>query len=666
MADNEVRATLIIAAKDETAAAMSSAATETKTATEEIKKSGAAAGDSGKKWQGMTDAADSLKVPLAGAAAGLAAVYGAIELTAGATVRYAEEVRDLGRAAGIGAEESSKLIQVADDAKVSYETLKLASRQLIREGIQPSIENLSALADEYNALTDPVERSQFLLEKFGRAGLEMGKLLELGAAGIREGADAAEDAGLVMSEEALKAAREYEMGLDDLGDAVQGLTYKIGNALIPTLNDAMDGLSGLIGFNSGVQRSLSEHAKEVQHSAVGYAEYTQELQRAAKASGYWVDEAGNLRGMFGELIEQNYILSAATRQSTNAAEDNASALKESEEAARQKAIADKEAAEAANEWAEAANETLIQVAISGKLSKAQESYNDVIESTSKSIAEYREELSLLQEEQGKAANSSEDLKDMELDLADARFNEEQAAIALAKAQRQLSENTDPTKQSDLSESVEKAELGYNRALRSLEKMTNQYNDAAMATIDNTEKMGDLNEKIAEQEEKAGDAKTELAQLTKEFTYQIAAAGENSETQLELAKSLGLVDKNSFSAAKSVLNLKSQYDDGAISADNFAKKLAAVAFNVNKVQSSGASFSLTDSEVKGYQYGGDFVVPAGYPNDSYRMGVSSGERVSVTPAGTNNSNNKNVSINVYPSSGIDLARLKNMIYEALNS
>jgi len=41
MADNEVRATLIIAAKDETAAAMSSAATETKTATEEIKKSGA-------------------------------------------------------------------------------------------------------------------------------------------------------------------------------------------------------------------------------------------------------------------------------------------------------------------------------------------------------------------------------------------------------------------------------------------------------------------------------------------------------------------------------------------------------------------------------------------------------------------------------------------------
>ena len=35
---------------------------------------------------------------------------------------------------------------------------------------------------------------------------------------------------------------------------------------------------------------------------------------------------------------------------------------------------------------------------------------------------------------------------------------------------------------------------------------------------------------------------------------------------------------------------------------------------------------------GYASGADFVVPPGYPNDSYPMRVQSGEHVTVTPAG----------------------------------
>jgi hypothetical protein len=34
----------------------------------------------------------------------------------------------------------------------------------------------------------------------------------------------------------------------------------------------------------------------------------------------------------------------------------------------------------------------------------------------------------------------------------------------------------------------------------------------------------------------------------------------------------------------------------------------------------------------FKQGGDFVVPRGYENDTFRMNVSSGEHVSVTPAG----------------------------------
>ena len=38
-----------------------------------------------------------------------------------------------------------------------------------------------------------------------------------------------------------------------------------------------------------------------------------------------------------------------------------------------------------------------------------------------------------------------------------------------------------------------------------------------------------------------------------------------------------------------------------------------------------------------QHGGSFVVPPGYPNDTFRVGLSSGERVTVTPTTNNNYN-----------------------------
>jgi hypothetical protein len=55
---------------------------------------------------------------------------------------------------------------------------------------------------------------------------------------------------------------------------------------------------------------------------------------------------------------------------------------------------------------------------------------------------------------------------------------------------------------------------------------------------------------------------------------------------------------------------------------------------------------------GWARGGSFIVPPGFPNDSFPMRVQSGERVTVTPAGgggvvnNNNSRSSNPTINVY--------------------
>ena len=54
-----------------------------------------------------------------------------------------------------------------------------------------------------------------------------------------------------------------------------------------------------------------------------------------------------------------------------------------------------------------------------------------------------------------------------------------------------------------------------------------------------------------------------------------------------------------------------------------------------------------SGIKNAQHGFDGVIPPGFPNDSFMMGVSSGERVSVTPAHSTNKGGGNITIqNVY--------------------
>ena len=155
------------------------------------------------------------------------------------TVAYAETTRDLSRAIGSTAEEASTLIQVADDVKVSTGTLEAAFKAAIKNGIRPSIDNLAKLSDEYLAIQDPVARSQFAMEKFGRAGLEMGKLLEMGSDAIRESAKEAKNLGLVLDDKAVKAARELEVALDGLGDRAEAVKTKIAKGLIPVANDLL-------------------------------------------------------------------------------------------------------------------------------------------------------------------------------------------------------------------------------------------------------------------------------------------------------------------------------------------------------------------------------------------------------------------------------------------
>jgi len=149
---------------------------------------------------------------------------------------YDQKVYDMMLTTRGTAEETSKLIQVVDDTGVSYETLKTAMKMAVKNGIQPNIESMADLADQYKALKDPVKQGQLLLDNFGKSGLEMARVMEMGGDALRK-MSGEMSGGLILTQANIDASEEYRKNLDNLQDTVDGVAVSIGNELIPVLND---------------------------------------------------------------------------------------------------------------------------------------------------------------------------------------------------------------------------------------------------------------------------------------------------------------------------------------------------------------------------------------------------------------------------------------------
>lgn len=192
----------------------------------------------------ITDLKSALDIGIGAFKAAAAAVKAVID----PVIDYAKEVRDLGRTIGATAEESSKLIQAADDVGISAGTLQAALQAAIRKGVEPTIEGISQLAEEYLAIEDPIERTAFLMENFGRSGAALAPLMEQGAAGIKAAGDAAEATGLVMSGEAVQAARDYEIAIDNLDDSLMSLKIAATDVALPAIIGLADGMTAQISL----------------------------------------------------------------------------------------------------------------------------------------------------------------------------------------------------------------------------------------------------------------------------------------------------------------------------------------------------------------------------------------------------------------------------------
>jgi hypothetical protein len=273
-----------------------------------------------KQFGSLGTAIGGLSVASAGwgaivAAAGTIAVN-AIKDTVKATVDYANQVRSLALISGTGAEDASRLLQVMDDFKITADQVKLATRAMTNQGLSPTIETLARLSDEYNQLNPGQERAAFLMKNFGRAGLDLAEAMSKGGDAIRIMGENVQN-GLILTEESVRAAREYELALDEWNDSIQALKISIGSELIPALNEEIDRLKiEKLLMDSGTDAATA-HAISFKLIRMEADSGTQSYQAWAKA----VEQAGSSAEIAAtdqkKLLDMQMKLNDATQTQIN-------------------------------------------------------------------------------------------------------------------------------------------------------------------------------------------------------------------------------------------------------------------------------------------------------------------------------------------------------------
>jgi hypothetical protein len=149
---------------------------------------------------------------------------------------YGDQVKDLSLFTGVATDETSRLIQVGREADVTYDTLKMSAKKMATDGLQPSTDNLAKLSDQFKAIHDPVQRSQFLIDNFGRSGMEMAKIMDLGGDSIRKMSAGVSDS-LILDEKKIAAIEKSKLEMVQFNQEMDAVKYEAAGKLLDIFNE---------------------------------------------------------------------------------------------------------------------------------------------------------------------------------------------------------------------------------------------------------------------------------------------------------------------------------------------------------------------------------------------------------------------------------------------
>ena len=458
-------------------------------------------------------------------AGGVALVGTAIKKSIDDTLVYAQSVKDLSQLTGEGAENTSRLIQVSNELSISQKDLSSAMEAANKKGISTSIAGLMTLSDEYLFLQTTVEKNQFLLEKFGASGLEMADMMELGAAGILKMSNAV-DENKVLTEDNIKSAAEYKKAIKDLTVELDGLTYALGNGVIPYLVDFLR-----------VGKDVNQTVKD------------QKLE--------WMEFLPVLGG-----IRNAYLwITGAMKEQVPVTEEVATAVYDYTANTKAAALAAKEA--------EAAEKLLTK---------------QIQEQTNAITALNKTRLSMVASFQSAEESYQNKFKSL---------NEERLALEAERSQ--------------------KISQGYWVNGEDIRKLDEKLAENSVKVQENADEYEKASKKI-------------LLGYLEQNLMRDGLSTKETAFLLEKGREWGIYSDTAVNAMSTAM----------AEADRLADSINGIpnrTVNINVVTTySGTQGHESFGLGGGYASGANFIVPPGYPNDSFPMRVQSGEHVQVTPAG----------------------------------
>ena len=209
----------------------------------------------------------------AAAALGVAAGYAGKKIVDGAkqVAEYGDKVDKMSQKIGISAEAYQKWDYVMQRAGGNVDQLKMGMKTLSQQaeknsdafqklGIsQEEVKNLNQeelFERTIKGLSDMeagTERTALASQLLGRAGADMGPLLNQGSKAIEEQMEIAEKYGMVMPDATVKASAAFEDSMTTMQMTAQGLKNRLLGEFLPSMTQVTDGIAKLFtGDMSGL------------------------------------------------------------------------------------------------------------------------------------------------------------------------------------------------------------------------------------------------------------------------------------------------------------------------------------------------------------------------------------------------------------------------------
>jgi hypothetical protein len=211
-----------------------------------------------------------------------------------AAINYADKIDEMSEKVGMAAEELSALSYAAKVNGVSMDQLQTGLTMLIRSmgqgaekfdalgvsiyesngQLRSANDVLIDVAQKFSEMEDGVGKSQWALELFGRSGLNLIPVLNLGAKGLADATEEARLFGRVISGETARNAAKFNDNMTRMNEVANGLAQDLMRDLVPHLNDVLEVLlnlerngSGISGAVKGIATEFGDLARVVTTSA---------------------------------------------------------------------------------------------------------------------------------------------------------------------------------------------------------------------------------------------------------------------------------------------------------------------------------------------------------------------------------------------------------------